>query len=111
LTKNPLFDMVSRRYATNGQFGTRSVRVATVEGLLLLKLYALPSLYRQENFARVALYEGDVITLMQAYTPDMAPLLAESSRHLSASDLAEVRSIVAELQGRIDRFGRAFQSG
>lgn len=109
LTKNPLFDVVRRRYATNGQFGPRSVRVATVEGLLLLKLYALPSLYRQGNFARVALYEGDIVTLMHAYAPNMALLLAELRGHLSASDLAEVRSIVAELQGRIDRFGRAFQ--
>ena len=111
LTQNPLFDTVRRHHTTDRQFGERSIRVATVEGLLLLKLYALPSLYRQGNFARVALYEGDVITLMQAYAPDMAPLLIELSRHLSTSDLAEVQKIVAELQQRIERFGRTFQSG
>ena len=48
---------------------------------------------------------------MQAYAPDMAPLLIELSRHLSTSDLAEVQKIVAELQQRIERFGRTFQSG
>ena len=53
LTQNPLFDTVRRHHTTDGQFGERSIRVATVEGLLLLKLYALPSLYRQGNFARL----------------------------------------------------------
>jgi hypothetical protein len=35
-----------------------------VEGLILLKLYALPSLYRQGNFAKVGIYENDVATLL-----------------------------------------------
>jgi hypothetical protein len=41
-------------------------------GLLLLKLYALPSLYREGNFARVGLYENDVATLLSyfAQRPD-----------------------------------------
>jgi hypothetical protein len=79
-----------------------------VEGLLLLKLYALPSLYRQGDFARVSLYENDIAVLVQAYSPDLPSLLQTLSEHLSASDLAELRSIVADIQERIARFGGRF---
>ncbi len=106
LTRNPLFDEVKRRYATTGRFVERDIACATVEGLLVLKLYALPSLYGQGNFARVGLYENDIATLMQAYDPPLEPLLAELSAHLSPTDLATVRDIVAEIQRRIERFRR-----
>jgi hypothetical protein len=107
LTRNPLFKKVKRRYATTGRFVERDyVPCATVEGLLLLKLYALPSLYRQGNFARVGLYENDIATLIQAYQPALEPLLAELEVHLSRTDLAALRDIVADIMQRIERFGR-----
>jgi hypothetical protein len=106
LTRNPLFEKVKRQHATTGRFIERDVPCATVEGLLLLKLYALPSLYRQGNFARVGLYENDVATLMQAYAPSVEPVLSELSNYLSPTDMAAVRDIVPEIQGRIERFGR-----
>lgn len=105
LTRNPVFDMVRRRYTTRRRFVERDIPCATVEGLLLLKLFALPSMYRQGSFARVSIYENDIATLMQAYRPDMAPLLQVLEPHLSAADLAAVREIVAEIQARIARFG------
>lgn len=107
LTRNLLFNEVRRRYATTGRFVERdNIPCATVEGLLLLKLYALPSLYRQGNFARVGLYENDIATLIQAYQPPIEPLLTDLSNHLRPTDLTTVRDIVAEIQGRIERFGR-----
>jgi hypothetical protein len=75
-----------------------------VEGLLLLKLYALPSLYRQGSFARVGIYEADIATLVQAYRPALDRLLDELSAYLGESDLHEVQDIVGEIRGRIDRF-------
>lgn len=112
LTRNPLFDEVRQRYATTGRFVERDdIPCATVEGLLLLKLYALPSLYRQGNFARVGLYENDIATLMQAYRPPMEPLLTDLSGQISSTDLAAVRDIIAEIQGRIERFGRGSDRG
>lgn len=106
LTSNHLFESVKQRYATTRRFVEREVPCATVEGLLLLKLYALPSLYRQGNFARVGLYENDVATLIQAYDPNLDPILGKLSRHLGANDLAAVRDIVSEVRGRIERFRR-----
>ena len=82
----------------------RDVPCASVEGLLLLKLYALPSLYRQDNFARVGLYENDVATLVEAYRLSLEPLLSELSGYLGPTDLAAVREIVSEVQRRIERF-------
>jgi hypothetical protein len=79
-----------------------------VEGLLLLKLYALPSLYRQGNFARVGLYENDIAMLMHDYQPDLGPLFEELEPHLSASDIATLRDIVADIRHRIERFGQGF---
>lgn len=45
------------------------MQIATVEGLLLLKLYALPSLYRQGSL-RVSIYENkNVAALLYTYRP------------------------------------------
>jgi hypothetical protein len=104
LNRNALFDEVRRHHRTTRPFAEREIPCATVEGLLLLKLYALPSLYRQGNFARVGLYENDVATLLQAYRPAVEPLLAELARHLGATELDSVRTIVADLERRIARF-------
>lgn len=104
LTRNPLFDKVKRDYATTRQFVEQAIPCATVEGLLLLKMYALPSLYRQGSFPRVGIYENDIATLMELYQPALAPLFAELSKHLSATDLKAVREIVAEIEQRIARF-------
>jgi hypothetical protein len=104
LTSNPLFDEVRKRHRTTRRFVEQDIPCATVEGLILLKLYALPSLYRQGNFTRVGLYENDVATLLHAYNPPIEPLLAELSLHLSESDTTQVKQIVTEIQRRISRF-------
>src|SRR4051812_13157849 len=64
LTRNPLFDEVRRRYATRQRFVEREIPCATPAGLVLLKLYTLPSLYRQGNLTRAALYETDILSLV-----------------------------------------------
>ena len=107
LTKNPLFDRVAKRYSTEKQFLDRKIRCATVEGLLLLKLFALPSLYRQGSFERVGIYENDIASLLYAFNPKMEPLFAELSRHLNESDMTEARKIVMDVEARIQRFRKA----
>jgi hypothetical protein len=104
LTSNPLFDEVRTRYTAVQRFVEQEIPCATVEGLILLKLYALPSLYRQENFTRVGLYENDVATLLYAHHPTIKPLLDELSLYLSESDMTHVKQITGEIQQRISRF-------
>jgi hypothetical protein len=107
LTSNPLFDKVARKYSTEKQFLDRKIRCATVEGLLLLKLFALPSLYRQGSFERVGIYENDIASLIYTFNPAMEPLFAELSKHLNKDDLTEARKIVADVEARIQRFRKA----
>lgn len=104
LTTNRLFNKVQQRYTVTHPFAELALPCATVEGLLLLKMYALPALYRQGDFTRVSLYENDIRTLLYAYQPSMEPLFQELVPHLAASDLREIRNILAEIQQRIDRF-------
>jgi hypothetical protein len=111
LTRNPLFALVQRAYATVHTFYERAIPCATVDGMLLLKLYALPSLYRQGSFARVGLYENDIATLIHSYQPDLDALFAVLASYLSASDLAALQDIVAEIQQRIVRFRHGLSEG
>ena len=107
LTKNPLFAKVEKNYTTTKQFMDRKIRCATVEGLLLLKLFALPSLYRQGSFERVGIYENDIATLMNAFNPKMELLFKELSKHLNDNDTTEARKIIADIEARIQRFRKA----
>ena len=104
LTQNPLFKKVHSQYSKVEKVLDRNIPLATVEGLLLLKLYALPSLYRQGNFARVGIYENDIATLLHDYRPDVLPLLSELSQYVNESDLSEIKGVVSEIQNRIKRF-------
>jgi hypothetical protein len=104
LTSNPLFNQVRKSYTTTRRFVEQDIPCATVEGLILLKLYALPSLYRQGNFTRVGLYENDVATLLHAHNPPIETLLDELALYLSESDSTQVKQIVSEIQQRISRF-------
>ena len=85
-------------------FQDRQIPCVTVEGLLLLKLYTLPLLYQQGNFARVNLYESDIARLLFSYRSATAPLFTVLQKYLSASDLQAIMGIVAEIETRITRF-------
>lgn len=103
-TSNPLFAEIQRNFTTSQPFIEQTIPTATVEGLLLLKLYALPSLYRQGNFSKVGIYENDIATLLHYYQIDLAPLTAKLSNFLSATDMVEIETIIADIQKRIARF-------
>jgi len=104
LTKNPLFAHVQKHHVAQQPFFERNITSATILGLILLKLYALPSLYRQGDFARVGLYENDVATLMFYHTPNMKSVVAELTPFLSSQDLSAIQVIIFDLEQRIVRF-------
>lgn len=106
LTKNPLFKKVHSDHSKVEKFLDRNIPLATVEGLLLLKLYALPSLYRQGNFARVGIYENDIATLLHYYQPNVDALLGELAKHVDKKDLAEIEGVLSDIESRIKRFKR-----
>jgi hypothetical protein len=109
-TDNPFFLLVAREYSDARRIAFlgegRHVRCATPEGLLLLKLYALPSLYRQYDFERVAAYESDIGKLLIAFPEiDTEKLLGVLSEHgLPPSDVAELRKVLTDVRARFNRF-------
>ncbi|MGG6237775.1 hypothetical protein ACQ4N7_03970 [Nodosilinea sp. AN01ver1] len=104
LTQNKLFKLINQRYAIKKTFGDRTIRCVTVEGLIILKLYALPSLYRQGNFDRASLYENDITQLMMNYPTELEPIFKILQPHLLASDIEAIRETANELKLRIQRF-------
>lgn len=110
LTQNPLFKTVQNKYVKRQRFLEREIPLATVEGLLLLKLYALPSLYRQGNFARVGLYENDIATLWHYYSPNIDNLLKELAKYINKSAFTKIKGIVSDIQKRIYRFQKESRS-
>ena len=103
LTNNPLFKLVQERFATRHRFAEQAVPCATVEGLIVLKLYALPSLYRQGNLDRAALYENDIAMLLIHHTVNVEQLLGLVAPCVEAGDLRELRKIVDETSARARR--------
>lgn len=110
-TSNKLFKYVAVKETVARTFHEREVSTATVPGLLLLKLFSFPSLYRQGRFDKVRTYEKDVSELLVQLPEkqELDPLLNELAKHLLPSDFEEVRKIVEELQERIARSKTRFQ--
>ncbi len=113
LTTNLFFDHVRLHHATVRPFAEQKIPCATPEGLFLLKLYALPSLYRQGRLPRAALYEADLLALLVAFPLPKEALLAELSPFVSATDLVELTQLVGEIGARIagHRFGSTSRVG
>ena len=111
LTANALFAEVQQSFAATHRFAELDVPTATPEGLILLKLYALPSLYRQGLFDRGSIYEADIASLMQRHRPEVAPLLQRLQPHLPEGDRHELLGIVRDIQARIARFEQIREKG
>ena len=104
LTQNKLFNKIIQEFATIRQFGTKNIRCVSVEGLIILKFYALPSLYRQGKFERVSIYENDILLLLLNYSVDLKEVLQILSNYLLPSDLEELNEIATDIESRIKRF-------
>jgi hypothetical protein len=104
LTQNTLFKHIAKKCTTSRQFGNLTVRCVTVEGLLVLKLYALPSLYRQNKFDRASIYENDILLLLLKYPTELQPIWKLLQKHLLPSDITEIQEVTTDIQKRIQRF-------
>ncbi len=108
---NKLFKLVRDQYTQRQQFIGRNIPCATVEGILLLKLFALPTLYRQGNLSKARIYENDIASLIEHSNPPLPQLIDTLRPHLLASDVTELAGVVDEIQERIKkartRFGNS----
>ena len=76
------------------------------EGLVLLKLFFLPSLYRQGQIDRAAIYETDILQLLRSHPMETTPLLDQLRPHMPESDLRALYQIVGEIHTRIGKAAR-----
>ncbi|MDX2255534.1 MAG: hypothetical protein NW214_08475 [Pseudanabaenaceae cyanobacterium bins.39] len=104
LTNNALFDHIQKEYATENIFGKRTIRCVTVEGILILKFFALPSLYHQGNFNKISIHENDITQLLLSYSVDLSKLLNVLTEYVLAPDLKELQVTASDIQSRIQRF-------
>ncbi|MGO8763601.1 MAG: hypothetical protein ACLQSR_00515 [Limisphaerales bacterium] len=100
LTRNPLFKMVAEAFSTRHSFAELEIPAATAEGLIVLKLYALPSLYWQFDMDRAAVYENDITLLIARHSPVIEPLIALAIKDMEPSDQVELQKIAAECRQR-----------
>lgn len=103
LTKNPLFKIIAEKYATTHRFAEWEVPAANAEGLIVLKLHALPSLYRRFDMDRAAVYENDITMLIARYSPVLEPLTAMASQYAEPGDKKELQKIISECCERAKR--------
>ena len=110
LTHDAFFAQVRKDYSTKRIFREGTLRCVTVEGLVLLKLYALPSLYRKRQFDKLGIYECDITTLLFNYPAiEQALLLKILAPHLIATEIQEIQISLDDIQRRLNRF-KSFQS-
>jgi hypothetical protein len=105
--EHPVFELVAKNFSTLMKYEIRSLPTATVEGLILLKLFALPSLYRQYDFDWIAIYEADIMQLLQRSSRDDNFFLDLLAPHILESDRLELASILADVRRRLARIKKA----
>jgi hypothetical protein len=107
-TSEKLFNKIRQKYTVTKTFAERDVACASVEGLLLMKLLAVPDKYRRAHFDKVRQYEKDIADLVERFHPKMEPIFDVLAKHMLPSDLDEVRKIVADIEDRIARQSQRF---
>jgi hypothetical protein len=105
-TANPLFKEIEERHAEERDFLGVRLRCATPEGIVLLKLFALPSLYRQGQIDRATLYETDILMLLRHHPTNDETLLKQLAPHISPTDLNALRDVLADVRERLSKSTR-----
>lgn len=106
LSSNRVFEQVlsTPSLRATATFGQSAVPCATPEGLVMLKLYALPSLYGQGQFQRANLDESDLTALKIAFPEiDLRYWISQLESDLIASDLNSLNEISVEIETRAAR--------
>jgi hypothetical protein len=76
----------------------------------VLKLFALPSLYRQMDMDRAAIYEADIKMLLARHKPEVISLFKVLEPYIPQTDLKELQKIVSEEQQRVTRSKDRFKN-
>ena len=103
-SENPFFQTIKKNEATMAEFLGRNLNTVTARGLILLKLYALPSLYRQHQHTKTHIYEADIQSLLEVCQASSESLMTSLRSYLPDNDLNELAKILEEFQQHRNRF-------
>ena len=105
---NPIFEHVMNNCLDSVVIKGKEIVRASPQGIILLKLYALPSLYQQGQQRRAMTYENDISALLlQCADISFDEVLDVLTGELLPSQIDELRSILEDCQRRANgqRFG------
>lgn len=101
---NPVFSYVIDNCVDTVTLEGKSIIRATPEGIIVLKLYVLPSLYLQGQQRKAVTYENDILgLLMQPVDVSFDRMLKVLARELLPSQINELRDILEDCQRRAQR--------
>jgi hypothetical protein len=109
--EHPFFSRIGRDFSADMPYSAGFLRTATVDGLILLKMFALPSLYRQFDLDRVAIYESDLIQLISRTSRENSFFLNILHDFLAAPDVRQISAILTEIRQKISRLRGGDQAG
>ncbi len=98
-----VFKMIADDFTESMQYEIGSLSTGNVDGLILLKLFALPSLYRQFDFDRIAIYEADIMQLLHQSTQSDSFFIELLADHMPDSDIEELRTTLDDTRTRLKR--------
>jgi len=98
LASDPLYQLVAQRFTTPLCFNEIEIPRATVEGLILIKLYAMPTLTRLNDHAQVAQYKDDIRNLHPQSKFTLSEIAAILQPYLPTSDWDDVRRHATALE-------------
>lgn len=105
-TEHALFEQVAAEFSTEMNYQVGSLPTATVDGLLILKLFALPSLYRHFDFDRISIYEADIMQLLhRSQSPDSL-FLDILQPHVEKHDLDELAATLRDTRVRLAKIAK-----
>lgn len=104
-TDNAIFNYVKKAFCQKRIYREGSFYVATVEGLVLMKLYAWADLYLNGNvfndkylLTKSLRYKNDIEILLLNYEIDLIPLKKILKKNLKASKFGLVENLIKQLQ-------------
>ena len=112
LVTNSVFRRVKTDFSSRQVYGDLEIPTATEEGLVILKLFALPSLYREGDVSRIGVYENDVLGLLSTGAVAIDNVFRVLKSHVLPTDLTELQRIITDIQHRLARVrDRPFADG
>ena len=102
--ENPVFAHALKNYQADCVIANKKIRSLSPSGIALLKLYALPSLYLQSQYIRVATYEQDLEVLFIVDPEiDEDTLLKFLSKHFNDSQITELKNTCEDIRRKLSR--------